>query len=678
MKQPKRTIKGLALTFLCFFGAWNVQAQECMFDWTTKVPITIDNSAGGELTDYQIQLTLDTETPIALGEMESDGSDIRFTVDGCCDPLCYYIESGINTATTVIWVKVPEIAAAGTEEIYMFFGNPDADAASDGACTFDLWAGFDGDSTGFEYLCGSISDSTVTGGNMNLSWTSNGLIGSSETFDFNEVYTVEAMVNSTSGTWPAIYWAKSVSKKNYGLMVNATQARISLTGGGTDWCSGHNWASSLHTYGSTAGLWSFTWIATGDLVADFPSVGAITTTNSLYAKDEDLRLMIGGISSGSGSINMDWLRVRKYAETPPTFSVGIPDAFEPAGPLDLGEDFTECAEATLDAGPEFDTYDWSTGGTEQTETIEVSGTYDVTAVDDEGCVQTDEITVTIAPEYALTETVDVCNGDSYEFPDGTVEENIESTVIHTSALTTEGFGCDSIIVTTVNVYEYSPELDVETEITSCDEEVTLDAGEGFGTYDWSSGGTDQTETVDMSGLYTIVVTDDNGCEQAAEINVDLIAINDGTSLDVFTITSLEADATSYQWLDCDDDYAVIDGATGISYEATDNGNYAVEITKGECVDTSACVNINGVSIEKNVLDDLFQIYPNPTTGQINLVFAELNESVLIRVTNVEGQLVQEIENNEKLLTIELEGADGLYFVEVISNEGSKVIKVVKK
>jgi hypothetical protein len=668
----KQTVALLSLVFISFTS----QGQTCLFDWSNKIPITIDNSGGDELTDYQIQLVLDTETPILAGEMEVDGSDIRFTADGCCDQLCYYIESGINTASTVIWVNIPLIEAGTSQTIYLFFGNDEAEAASDAECTFTFFAGFDDEYTGFDYLCGSISDSTVSGGNLNLSWGSSGLIGTAMTFPFEEVYTAEMMSNGTSGNWPAIYWAKETTKKNYGLMTNGSQARISLTGGGSDWCSGHNWASSLETYTSTEGLWSFTWIATGDLVADFPTVGAITTDNSLYAKNEDLRLMLGGISSGSGSMNLDWVRVRKYAENPPTFTIELPEDFEPGPALDLDDEVVGCAEAILDAGEGYTDYDWSSGGTDQIESVDESGTYSITVTDEEGCFQEASIDVIVAPIYAIEEMDIICPGTDYVFPDGLVVENITETMIYTSFLETEGFGCDSTITVTLEVYELSPVLDLGDDITSCDDTVWLDAGDDFAAYDWTDGPDTQVFSVAVADEYSVTVIDDNGCEQTESINVEFIVFDISTSLDGFTITANDADADSYQWLDCDDDYAIVSGETGISFEALMDGNYAVELTKGECVDTSACVTISGVGIFE-ASNDIFTLYPNPTQGELNLLISENIGLVYVRIMNAEGKILQQFESQDKMISINLDGEKGIYFVELISGTKANVIKVIK-
>lgn len=667
------------LTLLSFAAlSFNAKTQTCLTAWETKVPITIDNSAGDELTDYQILLTLDTETPILLGQMEADGRDIRFVVDGCCDPLCYYIEEGINTASTKIWVNVPLIEAGEMQTIYAFFGNPAADPTSDPECTFAFHEGFDDDDTNFEYACGTFSDETVFDGDLNLAWPSNAMLGSNTTFDFEEIYTAEAMVNGATGNWPAIYWAKETSEKNYGLMAASGQARISLTGGGSGWCSGHNWASPLIGYGSTVGVWSFTWKATGDLFGDFPTIGTISTTDALYAKDEDLRLMIGGISSGSGGMNIDWIRVRKYAEFPPTYTIEAPVSFEPAPPIDLVDELTGCGSVNLDAGPGFDAYEWSTGGIEQTETVLVSDMYYITVTDSEGCYQLDSIDVAIGEIYSLTETIDVCMGSSYTFPDGTVAMDISGAISHTSNLSTEGFGCDSTIVSTVNVYPFSPELDLGEDITACEDSLFLDAGAGFSAYNWSDGATTQFDTITVSGTYTVEVIDDNGCTQIDEVVIEFVAIDNEVTQAGTTFTANESDATAYQWLDCLNDYSPILGEINMDFVATIDGSYAVQIVKDGCIDTSACNAIFGISVAENELANLFAIYPNPTSGALNLNFSKDLGSVVVKVMNVEGKIIQTLKSSDSQLSFMLSGADGLYFVEVVSNKGSQIIKVIKE
>ncbi len=65
--------------------------------------------------------------------------------------------------------------------------------------------------------------------------------------------------------------------------------------------------------------------------------------------------------------------------------------------------------------------------------------------------------------------------------------------------------------------------------------------------------------------------------------------------------TLKANATSaqYKWLDCNNGYAVIAGATSQTYTPTSNGSYAVEIKQNGCIDTSACYSITNIGVIEN-------------------------------------------------------------------------------
>ncbi|MCX6355671.1 MAG: DUF2341 domain-containing protein [Candidatus Aureabacteria bacterium] len=96
--------------------------------WGYRKPITLSNS-GSALTDYQVLLTMNTEELIPA-KMRSDGGDIRFTDSDEITLINCWIKSGINTASTKIWVKVPSVPA-GSKMIYVYYGNSGAGSVSD-------------------------------------------------------------------------------------------------------------------------------------------------------------------------------------------------------------------------------------------------------------------------------------------------------------------------------------------------------------------------------------------------------------------------------------------------------------------------------------------------------------------------------------------------------------------
>ena len=106
-----------------------------------RMPITITNS-GSALSNYQSSVTVNTAALISAGKMQSGCQDIRFTGSDGISNLYYWIESGCNSASTKIWVKVASIPS-GPSTIYMYYGNASASSASDGSNTFLVWDNFD-------------------------------------------------------------------------------------------------------------------------------------------------------------------------------------------------------------------------------------------------------------------------------------------------------------------------------------------------------------------------------------------------------------------------------------------------------------------------------------------------------------------------------------------------------
>jgi len=111
--------------------------------WLYKTPITVTNSGATSLTGYQVQVTLNTQTLVGAGKMQSGGEDIRVTDEDKCTELDFWIETPtINTTTTQIWVKVPSILATSSKTIYIYYGNAVAVLASSGDNTFNFFDDF--------------------------------------------------------------------------------------------------------------------------------------------------------------------------------------------------------------------------------------------------------------------------------------------------------------------------------------------------------------------------------------------------------------------------------------------------------------------------------------------------------------------------------------------------------
>jgi len=130
----QRACGGLLLLLMLAPLAWSQPVG-----WSTALPITVTENSGAALNGYQLKLSVDTQSLITAGNMNADGSDLRFGADEQGNTLLnYWIESGINTASTTIWVRLGALPASSSVGIWMFTGNPGAVSASSLLGTFDF------------------------------------------------------------------------------------------------------------------------------------------------------------------------------------------------------------------------------------------------------------------------------------------------------------------------------------------------------------------------------------------------------------------------------------------------------------------------------------------------------------------------------------------------------------
>lgn len=182
-----------------------------------------------------------------------------------------------------------------------------------------------------------------------------------------------------------------------------------------------------------------------------------------------------------------------------------------------------------------------------------------------------------------------------------------------------------------------------------------------------------------SGTYMDTIPNAAGCDSAMTITLTIDSVSDITTTTAAeTITANNTNAT-YQWLDCDNGYAVIAGETAQSFTATANGNYAVELTENGCVDTSACVAINTVGLLENTFGEGFSLYPNPTQGDFSIELGEVYSSVEVRMTDLTGQLIRSEEyQSTDLVNVIFDEPKGMYILMIRADDHMAVLKLIKE
>lgn len=182
-----------------------------------------------------------------------------------------------------------------------------------------------------------------------------------------------------------------------------------------------------------------------------------------------------------------------------------------------------------------------------------------------------------------------------------------------------------------------------------------------------------TTTFPITASTTIVWTFDDGNGNTATQNqiVTINAIDLTVSVLDVTITANQSGAT-YQWVDCSNGNAAISGETNATFTASTNGTYAVEITIGNCTETTACTTISGIGIAENEII-YANVYPNPTRDLLNI--ATEDQIKTIQVLDLTGKVIQ-IEQEPQFSTQNL--ANGTYLLRIETTKGVAMKPFVKQ
>ena len=102
--------------------------------WRQRAPVTFDNE-GTAQGEHLALVTVNTAELIAAGKLQPSGGDLRFA-DEACNVLDAWVDSGLGTTTTKVWVKIPAGVPAGSSTIFFYYGNPAATRDNDPAPLF--------------------------------------------------------------------------------------------------------------------------------------------------------------------------------------------------------------------------------------------------------------------------------------------------------------------------------------------------------------------------------------------------------------------------------------------------------------------------------------------------------------------------------------------------------------
>ncbi|MCB0597586.1 MAG: gliding motility-associated C-terminal domain-containing protein [Lewinellaceae bacterium] len=305
------------------------------------------------------------------------------------------------------------------------------------------------------------------------------------------------------------------------------------------------------------------------------------------------------ISVNSGGIYRLTVTDANGCNTSSSFSV----TQNPLPQVNIGGSTSYCIGGftTLNAGAQYTGYNWSTGSSAPTVQVSQAGAYGLTVTDANGCVGSDEVQVVEDVELnpVISGPLAFCPGTSttldagegfqdYQWSDNSTTQTLTVNSPGSYSVTVaDASGCAGDAEVVVSEYPAPlPVIEGEREYCQGESASLVVTGGNFAVYDWSTGAFDPDITVTQPGVYSVAVTDENGCEETVSATVQenplpVFQISGALSFCQGDTTVLSAPAgfASYQWST---------GGQGPSIDVSSPGNYGLTVTNSfGCVSQQA-------------------------------------------------------------------------------------------
>ncbi len=182
-----------------------------------------------------------------------------------------------------------------------------------------------------------------------------------------------------------------------------------------------------------------------------------------------------------------------------------------------------------------------------------------------------------------------------------------------------------------------------------------------------------------SGIYSDTLQGSWGCDSVRILDLEIVNI-DTTVYYPFCYNNLVANDTSasYQWLNCDSGMAPVPGANDRVFFSNYLGIYAVVLSKGNCIDTSACIRMCISGLETNNSEKLI-LYPNPSRDKLFLEIPDNLEIHQARIVSMTGATIAEVAVEDLSQSIDLKKLkSGMYYFVLEGNDFKEELKFIKE
>lgn len=140
-----------------------------------------------------------------------------------------------------------------------------------------------------------------------------------------------------------------------------------------------------------------------------------------------------------------------------------------------------------------------------------------------------------------------------------------------------------------------------------------------------------------SGIYTSIIDASNGMDSVITIDLSFVSDLQAEVLQTGDFLAASIDGAEYKWKNCDLDNYIL-GAVTQNYQPPVSGNYAVEVTSGNCSALSSCFSFVKAQ-PLNVDNSGFTLFPVPITdNMLNINLHQTYNQVRVQLVSLSGQI----------------------------------------
>jgi gliding motility-associated-like protein len=285
------------------------------------------------------------------------------------------------------------------------------------------------------------------------------------------------------------------------------------------------------------------------------------------------------------------------------------------GPVSLGLDTLICPGNTirLNAGKGYAAYEWQDGSIDSVLIVTQPGTYHIKASNACGDVFSDTIIVSAHPPVPIDIGPDrvKCNQDTIQLaaptgfltyswsPDYRANSLVTRSIVVNPLVDTfysvkaeKTLGCFAFDTVRIRVH-HSPRIRLGNDTSFCaGASVSMNAGPGFASYQWSNGSNSQQINVNAAGAFDVIGTTAEGCRSFDTFNVlqvfplPQVSLDQDPELCMGSSRTLDAGSfSSYLWQD---------GSTGRTFTARGTGQFGVTVRDNNGCTGTGTTTINTI------------------------------------------------------------------------------------